>query len=152
MKLRIAISALLVASLLGFGFSYAVSAASSCPAIDQETDKEVHQCTSSWVVDAAVPLGGFLWVKSVPTSWNLPNAPEVNFLGAAQTISVVNAAGVAQTSVHLEVCLADTSSSGNVYWWSGSSPASGSWWALPTYHLPGWDCAASSFPGTYTAN
>jgi len=35
MKLRIAISALLVASLLGFGFSYAVSAASSCPAIDQ---------------------------------------------------------------------------------------------------------------------
>jgi hypothetical protein len=153
MKLRIAISALLVASLLGFGFSYAVSAASSCPTIDQETDKEVHQCSSSYVVDAAVPLGGFLMVRPVPAFWHLPNAPEVNFLGDAQTVSVTDANGLYQTSAHLEVCIADDTSSGNVYWWSsGSSTQAGSWVLLATYHLPGWDCAASSFPGTYTAN
>jgi hypothetical protein len=137
--------------MLGFGLSYAVSAASSCPSIDPETDKEVHQCSSSYVVDATVPLGSSLTVRPVPSSWNLPHAPEVDFLGNAETIAVTNANGLYQTSVHLEVCIADDTSSGNVYWWSGS-PKTGSWVLLGTYHLPGWDCAASSLPGTFTAN
>jgi hypothetical protein len=153
MKLRIAISALLVASMLGFGLSYAVSAASSCPSIDVETDKEVHQCSASYVVDAVVPLGGSLMVRPVPAFWHLPNAPEVGFLGNAQTISVTDVNGLYQPAVHLEVCIADDTTSGNVYWWSaGSSTKPGSWVLLATYHLPGWDCAASSLPGTYTAN
>jgi hypothetical protein len=36
--------------------------------------------------------------------------------------------------------------SGNVFMWSGG------WVALSTYHLPGWDCAATSFTGTYSHN
>jgi len=58
MKLRITISALRVASLLGFGFNWSVLAA-SCPQIDNEQDKEVNQCSSTFVVDAAVPHGGY---------------------------------------------------------------------------------------------
>jgi hypothetical protein len=157
MKTRIAIAALLVASLLGFGFVRAVSAASVCPSIDLESDKEVHQCSSSYVVDAAVPMGGFLWVTPVKDYANLPNVPNTDFLGPAVTLTVVDWNGVAQSSAHLEVCLADSSSTGNVFMWSGSgsiysSKNTGSWWALPTYHLPGWDCASSAMPGTFSIN
>jgi len=158
MKARVVISALLIASMLGFGLVSAVGAASSCAAIDLESDKEVHQCSSSFDVDAAVPMGGYLWVTSVKDYANLPSVPNTDFLGPAIKVWVVDANGAPVTPLHLEICLADGSSTGNVFMWSGSLSAlyspneSGMWVALPTYHLPGWDCAASGFPGVYSIN
>jgi hypothetical protein len=158
MKIRIAIAALLIASFLGFGFVRAVYAASVCAPIDTESDKEVHQCSGAYDVDAAAPMGGFLWVTSVKDYANLPNLPNTDFLGNAINVWVVDMNGAAVSPVHLEVCIADASSSGNVYMWSGSTSSlysvknAGSWMALPTFHLPGWDCASSAFPGVFSAN
>ena len=148
MKFRVALSALLVASLFGFAFSWSVLAA-GCPSIDNESDKEVHQCSSSYVVDAAVPMGGFLWVTPVKSYTTLPNPPRVDFLGPAVTLSVVDSSGMAVSSVHMELCLSDTSSTGNVFMWSGAGPLYsatpvGMWVYVPTYHLSGWDCAAAA--------
>ena len=156
-KIRVAIAALLVASFFGFGFSRSALAASTCPTIDSEHDKEVTQCSSSFVVDAAAPMGGFLWVTPVKDYTTLPNIPNTDFLGPAITVTVVNSSGVAQSPVHLEVCLADSSSSGNVFMWTGSGSLyaahpTGSWMAVPTFHLAGWDCTASSLPGTFSIN
>jgi hypothetical protein len=146
MKVRVAIVALLVASLLGFGFSRSVSAASTCPWIDNETDKEVHQCASNYVVDAALPMGDYLWVLPVKGDANLPNLPRSQDAGPAITLSVVDWQHNPVSAVHMEVCLADSIASGNVFMWSGG------WVALSTYHLPGWDCAATSLTGTYSHN
>jgi hypothetical protein len=145
MKIRIAIAALVAASLADFGFSRSVTAA-TCPSIDNETDKEVHQCASNYVVDAALPMGDYLWVLPVKGDANLPNLPRSQDAGPAITLSVVDWQHNPVSSVHMEVCLADSSATGNVFMWSGG------WVALPTYHLPGWDCTATGLPGTYSHN
>ena len=152
MKIRVAIAALLVASLFGFGFSRSVAADSPCPTIDPETDKEVHQCNANYVVDAQLPAGDFLKVDSVTSDNTLPLPHNSEFTRPIFTLFVTT------SYVHMEVCITDGSSSGNVFFWSGSGPvygdtaATGQWVALPTYHLPGWDCAGTIWPGTYTIN
>ena len=146
MKIRIAIAALVAASLADFGFSRSVAAA-TCPSIDNETDKEVHQCASNYVVDAALPMGDYLWVLPVKGDANLPNLPRSQDAGPAITLSVVDWKHNPVSSVHMEVCLADSSASGNVFMWNSRG-----WMALPTYHLPGWDCVATGFRGTYSHN
>jgi hypothetical protein len=147
MKLRITIAALLIAGLAAFAF-IGTASANSCASIGLNgSENQMTACTSAVTVDAAVPLGGSVSIAAEPTDTLLPNAPGVNFLGDAVTVSVMNASEVPQSTALLEICFNDPSASGNVYSWSGSA-----WVRLPTFYLPGMDCANSWTVGTFTRN
>jgi hypothetical protein len=157
MKIRIASAAFLIASLAGFALNGS-AAALTCSNVDGEGDREVSQCSSSYIVDAAVPAGYFLWVSPVSADTSLPNPPMSSVLGDVFSISIKDASGnLLSKPAQIELCLKDPSSSGNVYMWGGSAPLydviqTGSWWYLPTYHQPGWDCATTTSQGVFGSN
>jgi hypothetical protein len=160
MKIRMAIAAVFVASVAASGFGSSALAGACTPLGNNTGGPVASGCTDEVTVEASL-RGGDVWLTPVKDFTTLPNAPEVDFLGPATTVAFTDANGNYVSTALFEICISDDTQSGNVYMWvpASGSPASlydpnlsGSWWALPTFHLPGFDCANSWMPGTFTRN
>ena len=159
MKARIAIAAVLLASLVGFGFGAAVLAAPASPFTGVSGPRESITVDTNYAVDAMVPDGGSAVITSVPADNSLPNLPNYQYIGDAMTVTILDKNGVVVDSAPMTVCFATPNDGDISIWVPGSSTDTlfsvvqrGHWVYVPTTHMASWVCAQTTLPGTYSSN
>ncbi len=168
MKAKFVIFAILIAALAALGLSRGVSAGSGysgtsdplCTPLDSNTSNEIILCTDSMTVEVQKAVGISVSVEAVSPDTTLPNAPGVNFLGLATTISVVDSKGQPVKAVFMQICFKDATKANVFRWWTQAdfktwfnAGGSGRWVYSPTYHTAtGQSCTTNWLPGTFTIN
>ncbi len=168
MKGKLFVSALLVAAFAAFGASgvlagsgYTDKSDPNCKPLDSNTSQEIILCTDTMTVEVQKAPGISVSVQPVPEDTVLPNAPRVNFVGPATTISVVDAKGQPVKSVFMQICFKDATKA-NIfrYWtssdwkiWFNASNAKARWvYTETTHNVLGQSCTTNWLPGTFTIN
>ncbi len=169
MKIKLFVSALLVAAFAALGASRSVLAGSgytdksdpNCKPLDSNTSNEIILCTDKMTVEVQKAPGNSVSLEPVPVDTDLPNAPRVNFIGPATTVSVIDAKGQPVKTVFMQVCFKDATKANIFRWWTPSdwktwfnaANAKGRWVYSPTTHnVLGQSCTTNWLPGTFTIN
>ena len=168
MKVKLFVSALIIAAFAALGASRGVLAGTgftptsdpNCKPLDSNTSNVIILCDERITVEVQKLAGISVSVSAVPVDTVLPNAPRVNFVGPSTIIQVVDAKGQPVKAAFMQICFNDATKANVFRWWTPTDwktwfnfNGAARWVYSPTFHrTDGKTCTTNWLPGTFTIN